>query len=349
MVIEATRMALTLWEAGGRYRRQFREQIQVHGWQVWGDGLELPDVGADLGRTVVTIGVFDGVHRGHQRIVYRALARAAELRLPAVAITFDPLPEYVLRPEIRPPMLTTLERRLELLGGLGLDGVYVINFTEEFSTRSPEEFVQSVLVDKLRAVDVVVGANFRFGRRAAGDVETLRDLGRSGSTGAGFMVDAIELAGTSGPGGSQVYSSSWIRDKIAAGDVESAAEALGRPHRLEGLVIHGDHRGRELGYPTANLELPPALAVPADGVYAGWLDGMPAAVSVGTNPTFHGTGRRVEAYAIDEVGLDLYGRVMTLDLVRRLRPMVTFDGIDALVAQMAVDVEESRSFLSGKS
>ncbi len=137
--------------------------------------------------------------------------------------------------------------------------------------------------------------------------------------------------------------------RIAAGDVEAAAEALGRPHRLEGLVIHGDHRGRELGYPTANLELPPALAVPADGVYAGLLDGMPAAVSVGTNPTFGGTSRRVEAYVIDEVGLDLYGRVMALDLVRRLRPMVTFEGIEALVAQMAVDVEESRRLLSGKS
>jgi riboflavin kinase/FMN adenylyltransferase len=310
--------------------------------QVWGDGATLP---SDLGRTVVTIGVFDGVHRGHQRIVYRALARAAELRLPAVAVTFDPMPEYVLRPETKPPMLTTLERRLELLGELGLDGVYVIDFTEEFSARSPEEFVQSVLLDKLRAVDVVVGANFRFGRRAAGDVAMLRDQGRA----AGFMVDGIELAGPDSVDSSHAYSSSWIRARIAAGDVESAAEALGRPHRLEGLVIHGDHRGRELGYPTANLDLPPALAVPADGVYAGLLDGMPAAVSVGTNPTFAGTSRRVEAYAIDEVGLDLYGRVMALDLVRRLRPMVTFEGIEALVAQMAVDVEESRRFLSGKS
>lgn len=309
--------------------------------QVWGDGTALP---AELGRTVVTIGVFDGVHRGHQRIVYRALARAAELRLPAVAVTFDPLPEYVLRPETKPPMLTTLERRLELLGELGLDGVYVVNFTHAYAARSPEEFVQSVLVNELRAVDVVVGANFRFGRRAAGDAVMLRDLGLT----AGFMVDAIELAGPD-PAGSQVYSSSWIRARIAEGDVESAAKALGRPHRVQGVVVHGDHRGRELGYPTANFELPPALAVPADGVYAGWLDGMPAAVSVGTNPTFQGTGRRVEAYAIDEVGLDLYGRVMALDLARRLRPMVTFDGIDALVAQMAVDVEQSRRLLSAKS
>jgi riboflavin kinase / FMN adenylyltransferase len=312
--------------------------------QVWGGGIELPDVPADLGRSVVTIGVFDGVHRGHQRIVYRALARAAELRLPAVAITFDPMPEYVLRPETKPPMLTTVARRLELLGELGLDGTYVIHFTEAFATHSPEEFVQLVLVDKLRAVDVVVGANFRFGRRAAGDVATLTELGRSEG---GFMVDAVELAGSDAQ--SEVYSSSWIRARISEGDVESAAEALGRPHRLEGRVVHGDHRGRELGYPTANLELPPALAVPADGVYAGWLDGLPAAISVGTNPTFGAADRRVEAYAIDQVGLDLYGQVVALDFVTRLRPMVTFDGIDALVAQMAVDVAQSRTFLSAKS
>jgi riboflavin kinase / FMN adenylyltransferase len=313
---------------------------------VWRDGSD--PVPTDLGRTVVTIGIFDGVHRGHQRIVHRALARAAELRLPAVGVTFDPLPEFVLRPEEKPALLTPLDRRLELLGELGLDGVYVIDFTAKFSQQSPAEFVQSALVGKLRAVDVVVGANFRFGRRAVADVSTLRELGATG----GFMVDAIELAGPDAVAGGAlgpVFSSSWIRERIAAGDVEAAAEALGRPHRLEGRVVHGDHRGRDLGFPTANLELPAHLAVPADGVYAGWLDAMPAAVSVGTNPTFQGTGRRVEAYAIDEVGLDLYGRVMALDLVRRLRPMVTFEGIEALVAQMAADVEDSRRFLSGKS
>ena len=145
----------------------------------------------------------------------------------------------------------------------------------------------------------------------------------------------------------EVFSSSGIREQIAAGDVESAAIALGRPHRLEGVVVHGDHRGRELGYPTANLDLPPDLAVPADGVYAGWLDGMAAAISVGTNPTFDGVGRRVEAYVLDEVGLDLYGRVMALDFVARLRPMVRFEGIDALVAQMADDVDRARGLLLG--
>lgn len=308
--------------------------------QVWRDGTAHGGVPADLGRTVVTIGIFDGVHRGHQRIVHRALARAAELRLPAVGVTFDPLPEFVVSGQVKPKLLTTLDRRLELLGELGLDGVDVIEFTQEFSHRSSEEFVQAVLAEKLRAVDVVVGANFRFGRRAAGDVSTLRDLGK----GFGFMVDAIELAGPTAVDASdtRVYSSTWIRERIAAGDVEAAAEALGRPHRLEGVVVHGDHRGRELGYPTANLELPPAIAIPADGVYAGWLDGMPAAVSIGTNPTFGGIRRRVEAYAIDRVGLELYGRVMALDLAARIRPMVTFGDVETLVAQMAADVVACR-------
>jgi riboflavin kinase / FMN adenylyltransferase len=295
---------------------------------------------AALGRCVVTIGVFDGVHRGHQRIVSRALARAAELRLPAVGVTFDPLPEAVLRPESAPPLLTTLDRRLELLAALGLDGAYVIDFTREFSQQSPEQFVQSVLVDRLRAVDVVVGENFRFGRRAAGDVAVLRDLGSA----SGFMVDAVSLVHTGGVE-APPFSSTWIRGRIAAGDVEAAAEALGRPHRLEGVVVHGDHRGRELGYPTANLDVVPALAVPADGVYAGWLDDMPAAISIGTNPTFDGTTRRVEAYAIDRTDLDLYGQRMTLDITARLRGMVTFDGVEPLLVQMTADVERCRELL----
>lgn len=296
---------------------------------------------AALGRCVVTIGVFDGVHRGHQRIVSRALARAAELRLPAVGITFDPLPEAVLRPGSAPPLLTTLDRRLELLGALGLDGIYVVDFTHEFSQQSPEQFVQSVLVERLRAVDVVVGENFRFGRRAAGDIALLRELGSV----AGFMVDPVSLVHPDGID-APAFSSTWIRARLAAGAVEAAAEALGRPHRLEGVVVHGDHRGRELGYPTANLDVPPSLAVPADGVYAGWLDDMPAAISIGTNPTFDGTSRRVEAYAIDKVGLDLYGRAMRLDFAARLRGMVTFDGVEPLLKQMANDVVECRAVLS---
>ena len=302
-----------------------------------------------LDRCVATIGVFDGVHRGHQFMVHRALARAAELRLPAIAVTFDPLPEDVLRPQQAPALLTTLERRLELLADLGLDGVYVIDFTHEFSQESPEQFVQSMLVEKLRVVDVVVGENFRFGRRAAGDVATLREFGML----RGFMVDSVslvhpDLVASDARNGKEppVLSSTWIRARVADGDVEAAASALGRPHRLEGVVVHGDHRGRDLGYPTANLDVEPRLAVPADGVYAGWLDGMPAAISVGTNPTFNGTGRRVEAYAIDRTDLDLYGRRMVLDFTARLRGMVAFDGIEPLLAQMADDVRRSRELLA---
>jgi riboflavin kinase/FMN adenylyltransferase len=313
-----------------------------HGWQVWRG--QHPTSAAALGRSVVTIGVFDGVHRGHQRIVHRALARAAELRLPAVGVTFDPLPESVLRPQESLAMLTDVDRRVELLGGLGLDAVWVVPFTVEFAQMSPEAFVQQILVDSLHAVDVVVGANFRFGARATGDVAMLGQLGLT----SGFMVDAVELAGRDGSVG-PAWSSTWIRQHIQAGDVEGAAEVLGRPHRLRGTVVHGDHRGQEIGYPTANLDVVPHSAIPADGVYAGWLDGTPAAVSIGTNPTFPtitGTDRRVEAYVIDREGLDLYGREMNLDLAFRLREMVAFDGVPALVAQMAADVDRARRLLA---
>lgn len=313
--------------------------------QVWhhhSDGPAARDAVVD--RCVATIGVFDGVHRGHQRIVSRTLARAAELRLPAVAVTFEPLPEVVLRPDSAPPLLTTFDRRLQLLAGLGVDGVYVVHFDAEFARLSPAEFTSSVLVDALRAVDVLVGENFRFGRRASGDVSTLAELGSA----SGFMVDAVSLAHPDGDD-APPFSSTWIRERIAAGDVEGATVALGRPHRVEGVVVHGDHRGRELGYPTANLDVPLELAVPADGVYAGWLDGMPAAVSIGTNPTFHGTSRRVEAHVLDRDDLDLYGEYMSLDLVARLRGMVAFDGVEPLLAQMAIDVAQTRVVLAGPS
>jgi riboflavin kinase/FMN adenylyltransferase len=194
----------------------------------------------------------------------------------------------------------------------------------------------------LRVVAVVVGENFRFGRRAAGDVRMLRELGAS----AGFMVDAVSLLPPSAAtDGDPVLSSTWIRAQVAAGNADAAASALGRPHRLEGVVVHGDHRGRDLGYPTANLDVAPRLAIPADGIYAGWLDNLPAAISIGTNPTFEGTTRRVEAYVIDRADLDLYGRRLALDIVTRLRDMVAFDGVEALLVQMADDVRRSREFL----
>jgi riboflavin kinase / FMN adenylyltransferase len=290
--------------------------------------------------SVVALGVFDGVHRGHRLIVARAAAAARERGLPTVVVSFDPHPAAVLRPDSAPLMLTTLERRIGLLRSVGADEVVVLPFTRELSQRTPAEFAQAVLRDTLHAERVVVGASWRFGHKAAGDVALLRELG--------FDVDGVELLRED-----EVVSSSGIRAMIAAGDVAGAAAALDRPHLVEGPVVRGDARGRELGYPTANLALDPGIAVPADGVYAGWLlrDGgegsrLPAAVSVGTNPTFDGTERRVEAFVLD-AELDLYDEPVAVEFVARLRGMVRFDGIDALVEAMARDVEATRAALFG--
>jgi riboflavin kinase / FMN adenylyltransferase len=290
--------------------------------------------------SVVALGVFDGVHRGHRLIVARAAAAARERGLPTVVVSFDPHPAAVLRPDSAPLMLTTLERRIGLLRSVGADEVVVLPFTRELSQRTPAEFAQAVLRDTLRAERVVVGASWRFGHKAAGDVALLRELG--------FDVDGVELLRDD-----EVVSSSGIRAMIAAGDVTGAAAALDRPHLVEGPVVRGDARGRELGYPTANLALDQGIAVPADGVYAGWLlrDGgegsrLPAAVSVGTNPTFDGTERRVEAFVLD-AELDLYDEPVAVEFVARLRGMVRFDGIAALVEAMAHDVEATRAALFG--
>ena len=308
------------------------------------DGLDA--VPADLGRAVVTIGFFDGVHRGHHAMLSRARGHADRLALPLVVVTFDPHPMAVVRPGSEPPLLGSLDQRVRLLGAAGADAVLVVAFTPALSQLTPEEFVRAVLLDRLHAAVVVVGENFRFGHRAAGDVDTLAALGAQ----HGFEVDVVPLA--SGSGGA--YSSTFVRGLVAAGDVERAAEALQRPHRLEGLVVHGDHRGRELGFPTANLDVGTRAAVPADGVYAAWLwldpygaaaQRLPAAVSVGTNPTFDGVERRVEAYVLDRDDLDLYGRKVAVDFVARLRGQVRFDGIEPLVAQMHVDVAAARALL----
>jgi riboflavin kinase/FMN adenylyltransferase len=290
--------------------------------------------------SVVALGVFDGVHRGHRLIVARAIAAARERGLPAVIISFDPHPAAVLRPEAAPLMLTTVERRIELLRSIGVDDVVVLPFTRELSQQSPADFAQAVLRDALHAERVVVGADWRFGHKAKGDVALLRELG--------FDVDGVELLRDEA-----VVSSSAIRALIAAGDVAGAAAALDRPHLVEGPVVRGDARGRELGFPTANLAVDPGILVPADGVYAGWLvrDGgagsrLPAAVSVGTNPTFDGTERRVEAYVLD-AELDLYDEAVAVEFVARLRPTVRFDGVDALVEAMGRDVAATRDVLFG--
>lgn len=293
--------------------------------------------------SVVAVGVFDGVHRGHQLLLERARRRADELGLPLVAVTFDPHPMSVVRPGAAPPQLSTLEHRLELLEHHGADFVLVVEFTGQFAAWSPEEFVEQVLVQPLRTRHVVVGDNFRFGRRAAGDVESLVEAGERW----GFGVDDVPLAARA----LEPWSSTYVRGLIAGGDVAAAAEALGRPVRLEGPVVHGDHRGRELGYPTANVAVDPHTALPADGVYAAWLlvagERLPAAVSIGTNPHFAGTSVRVEAYALDRDDLDLYGQHARVDLVARIRGQAVFADLDSLLQRMAQDVEDTRRLLTG--
>jgi riboflavin kinase / FMN adenylyltransferase len=313
--------------------------------QRWGGPLDVPD---DWGRSVVTIGVFDGVHRGHQRIVARAVESAAELGLPVVVVTFDPHPDEVVRPGTHPPLLSTTRREWQLLAGLGVDAVLVIPFTLEFSTLSPDEFVQAVLVDRLHAARVVVGENFRFGHKAAGDVQLLAELGEKYD----FNAEGVPLLTENGV----TVSSTGIRAMLADGNVSGAAYDLGRPHRVEGVVVRGRRRGRGLGFPTANLETLPHTAVPADGIYAGWLtrldtDGTelerwPAAISVGVNPTFDGQERTVEAYALDRDDLDLYGDHVAVDFVARLRATLKFGSIDDLVAQMHIDVDDARRLLT---
>lgn len=304
----------------------------------------LDDVPADLGPTAVVIGNFDGVHLGHRHVVARAREIADQRGLTVVAVTFDPHPMAVLRPEHAPTTLTSLEVRAELLGGAGADAVLAVPFDRGVASWSPEEFVQRVLVGCLRAGAVVVGANFRFGNRAAGDVATLRELGeRHGFTAEGIPLD----------GGPQVWSSTYVRMSLAAGDVAGAAEALGRPYSVRGVVVEGDKRGRELGYPTANVPTDALTAVPPDGVYAGRLrrldtgEVFPAAISVGTNPTFDGVRyRRVETYVLDRTDLELYGVEVEVSFVDRLRGMVAFDSVEALVEQMKDDVDRARELLT---
>jgi len=302
----------------------------------------LEDVPADWGRSVVTIGSFDGVHRGHQLIIGRAVERARELGVRSVVVTFDPHPSEVIRPGSHPALLAPQPRRAELMGELGADAVLVLPFTREFSQESPEEFVRLVLVEALHAAWVVEGPSFRFGHKAAGTVEVLAELGKR----HGFGVDVVDLFARGEVGGGRPFSSTFARELVAAGDVAGAAEVLGRPHRVEGVVVRGAQRGRELGYPTANVETLPHTAVPADGVYAGWLtagqERMPAAISVGSNPTFDGTARTVEAYAIDRVGLDLYGLHVAVDFLAYLRGMEKFETIEALLDRMADDVKRAR-------
>lgn len=332
----------------GRPRRAAWHPGRVQRW--WG----LEDVPADVGACVVTIGNFDGVHRGHRAVLARTVAAARADGALAVALTFDPHPRHVHAPESAPELLTGLEDRLELLAGTGLDAVLVCTYTLDFARQSPEEFVATYLVDGLRARRVVVGHDVRFGWGNSGDLVTMSELGER----FGFAVDVVDdVQGAAGDEpATQRWSSTRVRRMLADGDVRGAAEVLGRPHRVRGKVVHGDARGRDLGFPTANLGGPSGM-VPADGVYAGRLlrptrpdlaaseTTLPAAVSIGTNPTFDGVGRRVEAYVLDRTDLDLYDEEVVVELVERLRPTERFADVDALVAQMHRDVAAARRVL----
>jgi riboflavin kinase/FMN adenylyltransferase len=311
----------------------------------WSDLSQIPQ---GYGPSVATLGNFDGVHKGHQAVLATVVERARAEGAQAVAVTFDPHPVAVLHPERAPQIITAPQQRLDLLAATGLDAVLVMEFTREFALWSPERFVVEVFVKALGASVVVVGEDTRFGVRNSGDVDTLRQIGAE----HGFEVLTLKDIGEEGR-----WSSSRVRRLVTAGDVAAAAGILGRPHTVCGEVVHGDHRGRELGYPTANLSQESAGLVPADGVYAGRLlrpalpgsdpdRAMPAAISVGTNPTFEGTTRRVEAYVLDRTDLDLYGENVAVEFIERLRPTEKFDSVEALLVQIADDVVRARAVLS---
>jgi riboflavin kinase/FMN adenylyltransferase len=281
--------------------------------------------------------VFDGVQKGLQELLIRCKAIADGREI--IVLTFDPHPTTVFAPDRAPSMLTTLSDRVELLKIHGADQVAVMKFNEKFAAMSPEDFVKDVLVDQLHASTVIVGENFTYGHKAAGNVDSLIKSGLTHN----FVVDAQELNSDNG----EVISSSRIRTLITEGNVEDARLLLGRPHRLDGVVVHGEKRGREIGYPTANLGNIDGQTIPADGVYAGWLtvgiNFWPAAISIGTNPTFEGErGRQVEAYALDQEGLELYDKNASIEFGWRLRPTLKFDGLEPLLVQMKIDCDQAR-------
>jgi riboflavin kinase / FMN adenylyltransferase len=293
--------------------------------------------------SVVTIGNFDGVHRGHLALLERTVARARDTGERSVVVTFDPHPAAVLRPDAVPPLLQSVDDRVAALRAHGIDEVVVVAFTAELAMRSPEEFVLDLLVERLAASAVVVGENFRFGRRASGDVAMLTELGRQ----HGFDVEAVPLVTTD----EATLSSSALRALLASGDLEAVGRGLGRPFTLEGEVVAGEGRGRTIGVPTANVAVPAGRALPADGVYACWVwtadeQRYAAVTNVGWRPTFGGTSRTVEVHLLDAPeGLDLYGTRLRLAFAARIRGEQRFDGVDALVARIQADVTEARERL----
>jgi riboflavin kinase/FMN adenylyltransferase len=300
--------------------------------------------------SAVTIGAYDGVHLGHRAVIDEVRRLAHVDGLETVVVTFDRHPATVVRPDSAPRLLCDLEQKLELLADAGVDTTYVVHFDEVRAKESAEDFVREVLVGCLSTRAVVVGEDFHFGHQRGGNVALLRTMGAE----LGFVVDGLALVGADGaPAGDAAnVSSTAIRKLLDDGDVRGASLLLGRPHEVRGTVEHGDKRGRELGFPTANLQLPTEIALPADGIYAGWLqraDGTvhATAMSLGHRPTFYERPQGaplLECHLLDFAG-DLYGEAVRVRFVERLRGEVRFDGVEALVAQMAADVEQTRALL----
>ena len=298
---------------------------------------------ADVKPSVATVGVFDGVHVGHQMLLRRVVDEARTRAASAVVVTFDRHPLELLSPQDAPQLITTLRQRASVFESLGVDVLLVLRFDDALRNLEPEEFVSKVLVDGLGTVHLVVGDNFRFGHGGAGTVEMLRELGAA----RGFSVGAFSLLG--GEAEPEAVSSSLIRRQLAEGEVERVAEELGRPFRLEGHVVKGAGRGRGLGIPTANLDVPEKVILPKVGVYAGWLESKagrhPAVINVGYNPTFEERDRPiVEAHALDFDG-DLYGQVIGVEFTHHLRDEVKFSGAESLMEEIRRDIARARELL----
>lgn len=292
-------------------------------------------------RSVVTIGNFDGMHQGHRRVIATCRDRAKRKNVQSVACTFDPHPSQVHRPEQCLALINPVQDRLDAIGACGIESTFVIHYDENVYSLSPEEFVTRYLVEALGACEVVVGEDFRFGAHNSGDIDTLRELG------AKYGFGVVIVADIAAPEGRR-WSSSWVRELLAEGDVAGAARVLGHLHRIRGVVQHGFKRGRELGFPTANLSQDVEGVIPADGVYAGWLvrqvpgtsarEFLPAAISVGTNPQFDGEERTVETHVLGRSDLNLYGEQVAITFVSRIRPMLSFDSLEDLLEQMDDDL-----------
>ena len=299
---------------------------------------------ADVKPSVATVGVFDGVHVGHQMLIGRVIEEARKRGAKAVVVTFDRHPLELLTPPDAPQLITTLRQRAEVFEELGVDVLLVLRFDDKFRQYPAEHFIEAVLVEALGAVHLVVGANFRFGHGGTGTVEMLTDLG----TKHGFTVDVFKLLGEEKR--QPAVSSSLIRRQLAAGEVERVAEELGRPFRLEGHVVKGAGRGRGLGLPTANLDVPDKVILPKVGVYAGYLehDGRrhQAVINVGYNPTFEERDRPVvEVHALD-FDEDLYGTVIGVEFTHRLRDELTFVSGEAMMVEIRRDIERARELLA---